>query len=77
METGETVLVTGATGRTGRAVIAALAERGARVRAMTRSRAGEDGLHAAGAHEIALADLGDRSSLEDALSGIARLYHIG
>ncbi|TIX83900.1 MAG: NAD-dependent epimerase/dehydratase family protein [Mesorhizobium sp.] len=77
METGETVLVTGATGRTGRAVIAALAERGARVRATTRSRAGEDGLHAAGAHEIALADLGDRSSLEDAVSGIARLYHIG
>lgn len=77
MGTGETVLVTGATGRTGKAVIAALAARGARVRAMTRSRAGEDSLRAAGAHEIALADLGDRSSLDGAVSGVARLYHIG
>lgn len=77
MGTGETVLVTGATGRTGKAVVAALAARGARVSAMTRSLAGEDSLRAAGAHEIALADLGDRSSLDGAVSGVARLYHIG
>lgn len=77
METGETVLVTGATGRTGKAVIVALAARGAHVRAMTRTLAGQDSLHAAGAHEIAVADLGDRSSLDRAVSGVARLYHIG
>ncbi|MBZ9988899.1 NmrA family NAD(P)-binding protein [Mesorhizobium sp. BH1-1-5] len=77
MGTGETVLVTGATGRTGKAVIAALAARGARIRAMTRTLAAQDGLRAAGAHEIAVADLGDRSSLDSAVSGIGRLYHIG
>lgn len=77
MGKGEIVLVTGATGRTGKAVVAALSARGARVRAMTRTRAGEDSLVAAGAHEITLADLGDRSSLDGAVSGVARLYHIG
>lgn len=71
------VLVTGATGRTGKAVMAALARKGARVRGMTRNPANEDVCRVAGASEIAVADLADPASLARAFSGASRVYHIG
>lgn len=71
------VLITGATGRTGKAVTAALARRGAHVRAMTRNPASGDACRAAGASEVAVADLADVGSLRQAMRGAARVYHIG
>lgn len=65
-----TVLVTGATGNQGGAVIRELLANGYRVKAMTRNPAGEAAkvLAAQGA-EIIQADMDDPGSLEGALAG--------
>ncbi len=77
MKTDDIVLITGATGRTGKSVTAALARRGGRVRAMTRSAANEAACRATGASEVAVADLADPGSLATAFHGVTRVYHIG
>jgi len=70
------ILVTGAAGKTGRAVVAALQEKGARVRALVRrpERAAE--LAALGAAEAVVASFDDRSALERAVAGVRAIYHI-
>ena len=70
------ILVTGASGRTGRAVISALNKRGAFVRAFIRCEEVGDELLALGASEIALGDLFDDTSLAKAVSGVAQVIHI-
>lgn len=66
---GVKVLVTGATGTVGSAVVARLTAEGARVRAMGR----HDGV--AGAHETAVADLGEVASLRRAVDGCDVVVH--
>jgi nucleoside-diphosphate-sugar epimerase len=68
------VLVTGATGLLGRHLTDLLVERGARVRALVRPGDSVSQL----AHpniEICWGDLGDRASLEAAVSGVDRVLH--
>lgn len=70
-------LVIGGSGKTGRAVIAALVARGADVRAVIRpgsSRA--EVCRAAGADEVAEADLASGVGLEVAMTGVDVVYHL-
>lgn len=70
------ILVTGATGKTGQAVVAALAARGMRVRAALHRHTDAAELLALGANETVAVDLLDRGPLERACSGVDALYHI-
>jgi uncharacterized protein YbjT (DUF2867 family) len=66
------VLVTGATGNTGRAVVEALARRGVPMRAMVRAEADRGRLPADVA--VAVADFDDPASVAAALRGAGRAY---
>lgn len=70
------ILVTGAAGKTGRAIIHALAQRGATVRAYVHREAQIDGVYAAGATEVLVGDLQDAAALRRAMHGVGALYHI-
>jgi uncharacterized protein YbjT (DUF2867 family) len=67
------ILVTGATGHAGRALVHELISKGVPVRAMVRDRAKAMDLAAAGA-EIVVADLGQPETLRPAIAGIQRAY---
>jgi uncharacterized protein YbjT (DUF2867 family) len=72
------VLVTGANGKTGRAVSAALAARGAQVRAFIRDPAQWPALQALGhAHDHVLGDLKDSDDICSALQGCDAIVHVG
>ena len=72
--TKPTILVTGATGKTGSAVVAQLRERQWPVRAVVRSRdARSERLERLGA-EIAIADIFDYDALRAAMAGTSRAY---
>jgi uncharacterized protein YbjT (DUF2867 family) len=71
-----TLLLTGAAGGTGRAVLAALKRLGARVRAMATREASAQALREAGADETALARFDDPAALAAALRGIDTVFHI-
>lgn len=71
-----TLLLTGAAGGTGRAVLAALKRRGARVRAMATREASAQALREAGADETALARFDDPAALAAALRGVDTVFHI-
>jgi uncharacterized protein YbjT (DUF2867 family) len=66
------ILVTGATGNTGRAIVDALAERGAPVRAMVRTEADHSKLRAG--VEVVVADFDDTAAVAAALDGAERAY---
>lgn len=71
--TPQTVLVTGATGATGSAVLRALEAKGVAVRAMVR-RGGNAGRLAGSSAEVVAADFDDAGSLRDALRGVRSAY---
>lgn len=66
----ETVLVAGASGKTGRQLLRLLGPREVTVRALTRSAGKRDRLRAAGADEVAVDDLLDPDDLEAVLAGV-------
>jgi uncharacterized protein YbjT (DUF2867 family) len=66
------VLVTGATGSTGKALVEALTGRGAPVRAMVRRETDREGLPAGA--DAAVADFDDAESVAAALRGAAKAY---
>ena len=71
-----TILVTGATGKTGGAVASQLLLQGARVRVLVRTRdARSRRLHDLGA-EVVIADMFDPLQVEAALAGVSRLYYL-
>ncbi|MEO7125638.1 MAG: NAD(P)H-binding protein [Nakamurella sp.] len=71
----ELVAVTGAAGKTGRAVVAALSRRGVRTRALVhRAEQAQQGVP--GAAESVAADLGDADALATALDGVDAVYLI-
>jgi uncharacterized protein YbjT (DUF2867 family) len=76
MDNTKPVLVTGASGKTGRRVVAALAQRGQAVRAFIRRPEVEAELRQTGAAEIAVGDLTDAASLKRALDGVGQVLHI-
>jgi uncharacterized protein YbjT (DUF2867 family) len=70
------ILVTGAGGKTGQAVVAALAAKGAGVRALLRRREQAETLKAVGAAEISIGGFDDAQALGRAVAGADAVYHI-
>ncbi len=70
------ILITGAAGKTGRAVIAALAARGARIRALVRRGEQVAALEALGAAEAVIGGFEDAGALARAAAGTRAVYHI-
>jgi len=70
-----TVLVTGATGLVGSAVVAQLAGTGWKVRGMTHSESKTEALQAAGCNEVVIGDVSDYSSMEPAFHGVDAVIH--
>jgi NAD(P)H dehydrogenase (quinone) len=71
-----TILVTGAAGKTGRALIAALAGRGEDVRALVHRPDQAPAVRALGAEEVAAGDLRLPETAEQAVAGVRAVYHI-
>ena len=70
------ILITGAAGKTGRAIIRSLASRGEELRAFVRTEAQASQVLDLGAREFIIGDLRDLSSLEKAFRGVIAVYHI-
>jgi NAD(P)H dehydrogenase (quinone) len=70
------ILVTGAAGKTGKAVVKALAAKGAGVRALVRNQDHAAALTALGAAEVSIGRFEDRHALEIAATGAQAIYHI-
>ncbi|SRR6266404_294848 len=70
------ILVTGAGGKTGKAVLKALAARGAPVRAFVRSAAHEASLTAIGVRDVVVGPMDDADSVSRAVKGMDAIYHI-
>jgi NAD(P)H dehydrogenase (quinone) len=70
------ILVTGAGGKTGKAVIKALVARGAAVRALVRSAAREAALTAIGVREVIIGTMDDAAALSRAVQETEAIYHI-
>jgi uncharacterized protein YbjT (DUF2867 family) len=70
------ILVTGAGGKTGKAIIEALVARGARVRALVRRSAHETALSAIGVGEVVVGAMDDPQALAQAVQGADAIYHI-
>jgi NAD(P)H dehydrogenase (quinone) len=70
------ILVTGAGGKTGKAIVAALAAKGEAVRAYVRSEARIAALKAIGAREVSVGAVDDAEALTRAMSGTRAVYHI-
>src|SRR6202171_6308681 len=70
------ILVTGAGGKTGKAVLKALATRGAAVRAFVRSAAHHAALKAIGVHDVEVGEMDDPRAWSQAIRGTCAVYHI-
>ena len=70
------ILVTGAAGKTGTAVVKALAARGARVRALVRRAESATAVKALGAAEVVIGSFDDSGALARAAAGARAIYHI-
>lgn len=70
------ILVTGAGGKTGLAVIAALAAKGEAVRAFVRREASADTVRRAGAREVVVGLMDSVDALTQAMRGAHAIYHI-
>ncbi|HEY1746281.1 MAG TPA: NmrA family NAD(P)-binding protein [Xanthobacteraceae bacterium] len=70
------ILVTGAAGKTGKAVVEAVAKKGVKVRAMVRRTENCAVLKALGASECVIASFEDQAALRRAADGVRAVYHI-
>jgi uncharacterized protein YbjT (DUF2867 family) len=70
------ILVTGAGGKTGRAVISALAKKKQLVRALVHREEQVHRVESSGATEVQVGDMGSSDTLERALDGAESVYHI-
>ena len=70
------ILVTSAAGKTGGAVVKALAAKGASVRALVRKPEQAAALMALGSAEVSVGDFEDARALADATAGARAIYHI-
>lgn len=71
------LLLTGANGRTGRAILAAMVKRGIPVRCFIRDANQEVELFALGARECAIGDMSDPVSINSAVRGVGQILHVG
>jgi len=76
MSGSDPVLVTGATGFVGRAVAAALAARGNRLRLLVRRASNRRNLDSLGGAELIEGDLRDAGSLRRAAAGCRQIFHV-
>lgn len=70
------ILVTGAGGKTGKAIVTALVARGAVVRAFVRSSAHAAALRAMGGNDVVVGAMDDPPALARATEGVQAIYHI-
>ena len=70
------ILITGAGGKTGRAVLNALVKRGSTVRVLVHRPEQADAMRALGAAEVLAGDLHDPQVIKEAFHGIEQVYHI-
>jgi uncharacterized protein YbjT (DUF2867 family) len=70
------ILITGAAGKTGRAVLRALVARGETVRALVHRSEQMPPLEALGAQEVLAGDMRDQATMERAARGVRAVYHI-
>jgi NAD(P)H dehydrogenase (quinone) len=70
------ILVTGAAGKTGRAVIRALVVKGASVRALVHRSEQASAVEALGAREVVVGDMRDGATVQQATRGAQAVYHI-
>ncbi len=70
------ILITGAAGKTGRALIRALEQRGEPLRAIVHRPAQAQALTALGVEEVLVADLLEGPAMMRAMSGVRAVYHI-
>jgi uncharacterized protein YbjT (DUF2867 family) len=70
------ILVTGAAGKTGRAIIRALSARGATLRALVHRPEQTQAVEKLGAHEVLVGDMRAPTTMARAAQGVQRVYHI-
>jgi uncharacterized protein YbjT (DUF2867 family) len=70
------ILITGASGKTGRAILNALVKRGEKVRIFVHRVDQADALKLSASLEAVNGDLRDESALEKAMQGVQKVYHI-
>jgi NAD(P)H dehydrogenase (quinone) len=70
------ILVTGAAGKTGQAMIRALVAKGARVRALVHRPEQAAVVKALGAHDFVTGDMRDGATMHRATRGVRAVYHI-
>ncbi len=70
------ILITAAGGKTGQAVIRALARKGVAVRALLLRQEHVPDLQALGVTDVVVGDMHDRDTLARAMEGVAAIYHI-
>lgn len=70
------ILVTGAAGKTGQAIIRALSARGATARALVHRPEQIQAIEKLGAHEVLVGDMRAPTVMERAAQGVQRVYHI-
>ncbi len=70
------ILVTGAAGKTGRAVVRALVTRHAAVRALVYRPAQMQSMKEVGVQEVIVGDMRTQATIEQAVQGVRAIYHI-
>ena len=70
------ILLTGAAGKTGKAILNTLLPHGVSVRSLVRSNQQADEIRSIGGKYIVLGDLRDNDSLTEAMKGITSIYYI-
>src|SRR5687767_10721510 len=70
------IAVTGAGGKTGLAIIEALAQRGVQVRGLAHKQSDQAKIIAAGAAASIVGNMAERATVDRLLSGVSALYHI-
>lgn len=70
------ILITGAAGKTGRAVIRALAKRGETVRALVHRHDQVSSMNALGVADVIVGDVLDQFVIGQAVQGVRAIYHI-
>jgi len=70
------ILITGANGKTGRAVIRALSSKGEEIRALVHKTEHILGLKSLGAMEVFVGDMMDQEAINAAFKGVRAAYHI-
>jgi len=70
------ILLTGAAGKTGKAILNTLLPHGVKVRALARSTRQVEELKAIGCKDIMIGDLRDEQSLDQAMEGVEKIYYI-